>query len=94
MIRPATRKTTIRGPSASTASRRLPGPRSSRLVTTDIAPAPAGVIAPAPSAPGNAGTPASAGESPRAGPQAANRTMPRTAGNPGYRNMIAGILIG
>ena len=45
----------------------------------DLAAAPAASDRPRPSAPGNAGMPASAGESARAGPQAANKTMPRNA---------------
>ncbi len=56
VIMPETRKITIRGPLASIASRKLPGPSSLRLVTLKILPPrPPGVNAPAPSAPGNAG---------------------------------------
>src|ERR1017187_8359117 len=54
---PATLKTTMRGPADSTASRKVPGPVSARLVTTKTFPPrpPKENFAP-PSAPGNAGT--------------------------------------
>ena len=77
---PPTRKTTVRGPVAATASRKLPGPRSSRVVTkTTRPPRPAGVEAPKPSAPGKAGG------DPRAtqGAKRAQPTIPaRTAARP------------
>ena len=54
---PATLKTTMRGPADSQASRNVPGPLSSRLVTTKIfPPRPPKENFPPPSAPGNAGT--------------------------------------
>ena len=53
---PDTSKTTIRGPSASTAARRLPSPLSLRLVTfITRPPRPPMVYMPCPSAPGKAG---------------------------------------
>jgi hypothetical protein len=56
-IVPATSNTTVRGPSASTAARRDPGPESSRLVTLITAPPrPPVANRPAPSAPGKART--------------------------------------
>ena len=57
VIVPETLNTTIRGPSVSQASRKLPGPESFRFVTRiTFPPLPPRVIAPYPSAPGNAGT--------------------------------------
>src|SRR6185436_11895922 len=51
------RKITMRGPSASQAARKLPGPASSRFVTKiTLPPLPPGVVEPNPSAPGNDGT--------------------------------------
>src|SRR5262249_12568547 len=56
VINPETRKITILGPSASQAARKLPAPESFRLVTKmTLPPRPPGVVAPNPSAPGNAG---------------------------------------
>src|SRR6476620_2954721 len=56
VIRPETRKMTMRGPSASPAARKLPGPASSRFVTKITRPPlPPGVLEPKPSAPGNDG---------------------------------------
>ena len=53
---PATLNTTIRGPPASQASRNVPGPEFSRLVTTNTRPPrPPKACRPPPSAPGNAG---------------------------------------
>ena len=53
---PETLKTTMRGPSASTAARRLPGPESSRFVTAiTLPPRPPFVREPWPSAPGKEG---------------------------------------
>jgi len=53
---PPVRKTTVRGPLASQAARRLPGPESSRWFTARVRPPrPPMVPAPNPSAPGNAG---------------------------------------
>src|SRR5690349_15546804 len=50
---PATRKTTIRGPSASTAKRNDPGPESLKFVTSiTFPPRPPTVRTPNPSAPG------------------------------------------
>src|SRR5262245_29257766 len=61
-IVPLTRKTTMRGPSVSHASRRLPGPESLRFVTKRTRPPrPPGVLVPKPSAPGNAGKSDAAG---------------------------------
>src|SRR5437773_8684945 len=55
-IVPATRKTTMRGPVASHAARKLPGPLSFRFVTMmTFPPRPPGVVEPKPSAPGKAG---------------------------------------
>ena len=55
LIVPDTLKTTILGPSASTAARRLPGPLSLRFVTNITSPArPPCEKRPKPSAPGNA----------------------------------------
>ncbi len=52
---PATAKTMVRGPEASAASRKLPGPASFRFLTTQTRPPrPPRVQAPSPSAPGNA----------------------------------------
>src|SRR5678816_1784890 len=57
LIKPDTRKITVRGPSASQAARKLPSPASFRFVTKMTRPPrPPGVLAPKPSAPGNAGT--------------------------------------
>ena len=54
---PETRNTTNRGPEVSSASRRLPGPESSRFVTAMTRPPrPPGVAQPKPSAPGKAGS--------------------------------------
>src|SRR5262245_6144293 len=73
---PATRKTTVRGPSASQAARKLPGPESSRLVTAMTRPPrPPGVNAPPPSAPGNAGSPGR-----RAGAGSAHASAASTSG--------------
>ena len=56
VIVPAMRKITVRAPSASQATRKLPGPSSFRFVTKrTLPPRPPGVVAPNPSAPGNAG---------------------------------------
>src|SRR6266540_1018733 len=56
VISPDTRKMTTRGPSASQAARKLPGPESSRFVTKiTLPPLPPGVVEPNPSAPGNDG---------------------------------------
>ena len=53
---PATLKTTMRGPPASSASRKLPGPLSLRFVTTNtFPPRPPKLYMPPPCAPGNAG---------------------------------------
>src|SRR4051812_46324981 len=50
VIKPATRKTIVRGPAAATAARRLPGPASSSVVTAISGPPrPPGVVAPNPS---------------------------------------------
>src|SRR6266540_3801830 len=57
VIVPLTRNTTMRGPEASIAARRLPGPESSRLVTSITRPPrPPTASAPNPSAVGNAFT--------------------------------------
>src|SRR5436190_24329732 len=56
LIRPDTRKITVRGPSASQAARKLPGPESFRFVTKMTRPPrPPAVLAPNPLAPGKAG---------------------------------------
>src|SRR6185295_9773348 len=61
-IVPATSKRMVRGPRASTAARRLPGPLSARLVTGSTAPPrPPAAKRPAPSAPGKARICAAAG---------------------------------
>ena len=53
---PATLNTTMRGPTALHASRNVPGPASSRLVTTyTLPPRPPKLYMPPPHAPGNAG---------------------------------------
>jgi hypothetical protein len=55
-IVPDTRNTTMRGPAASHAARRLPGPESFTLSTNSTRPPrPPGVVAPKPSAPGKDG---------------------------------------
>ena len=61
-IVPATSNRIVRGPCASTAARRLPGPLSARLVTRSTAPPrPPAAKRPAPSAPGKASVCAAAG---------------------------------
>ena len=79
MISPPTRNTTVRGPGASTASRKLPGPESSRLRTkTTRPPRPPGVAAPKPSAPGEARAVRPRGSERRAG----SRRFRRGRGRP------------
>src|SRR3954463_7782378 len=85
----------VRGPSASHAARKLPGPESSRFVTRKtFPPRPPGVLAPKPSAPGNAGRSAEADSAAKESGRASERKPLKAEARSEQRVFIAKVTKG